>query len=423
MNVLRKTLTATALTGVLVAVGAGAFATSAVAAPAPSGGFADAAGVIVDLTVLSTVPVPGALGNTQLDPNTFSKASQSCPPTTAAPATDELLSVPAAPAATADAVDTIAQAQCTATQAAATAAAQTIGFKGLFNAGVPVITADLVRAVANSDCTKAPNGAGTQLVGLTIAGTPVNGTPAPNTVIPIPQLGLSVILNEQRPSADGRGIVVNAIHVVGSGPLLRGDLIVSHAVSGVVCPNGKGSDFTGVPGAVPIITFDKDANPSTAKAGSTITYTATVTNKSTADCQVLRFIDHLDPVFDYVSTAGPFGTAAVTPLPKRSDGGLDVVLKPTGLVLGAGKSLTQTFVVKLKDNTAPGTYFNNLELFCALNGNFASGPLAPVTVPAPVPPAPKPIERELPRTGGAEALAALAALLVVGAAGTRRALR
>ncbi len=397
---------------------------TAAAATPVSGGFADAAGIIVDLTVLTAVPVPGALGNTPIDPNTFAKASQSCPPTAEKASTDPLLTVPAAPAANATAVDAVARSECNASAAVSSAAAQTLGFQGLFNAGAPIITADVIRAQANSDCTKAPNAAGTQIVGLSIGGTPISGTPAPNTTITIPGVGLSVIINEQHPTADGRGIVVNGLHVVGTGPLLRGDLIVSHAVSGVVCPNGKGSDFTGVPGATPIITFTKDASPSTAKAGATITYTTTVTNASKTNCDVLRFVDHLDPAFDFVSTAGPFGTKAVTPLPKRADEGVDVVLKPTGLILEAGKTLTQTYVVKLKDTVAPGTYYNNLELFCALNGDFASGPLAPVTVPAPVvvvAPAPAPIE--LPRTGGAPVIAGLAGLLLLAAAATRRALR
>ena len=417
---------AVAVAAATVVASMSAFATPALAATPVSGGFADAAGVIVDLTVLTAVPVPpGALGGTPIDPNTFSSASQSCPPNAATPKTDELLNLPAAPAATADAIDTIAQSQCTATAAASSAAAQTVGFKGLFNAGVPVITADVIRAQANSDCTKAPNAAGTQIVGLTVAGQAINGTPAPNTTIPLAPLGLTVILNEQHPTADGRGIVVNGIHVVGTGPLLRGDLIVSHAVSGVVCPNGKGSDFTGVPNSKPIITFDKDASPSTAEAGSTITYTSTVTNASTTDCAVLRYTDHLDPAFDFVSTAGPFGATPVTPLPKRADGGVDVILKPTGVTLAAGKSITQTYVVKLKDTVAPGTYYNNLEIFCGLGGDFASGPLAPVTVPAPAPvvaPAP-PAPAELPRTGGVPAAAALAGLLLLAAGGVRRATR
>ncbi|TAL15004.1 MAG: LPXTG cell wall anchor domain-containing protein, partial [Frankiales bacterium] len=81
---------------------------------------------------------------------------------------------------------------------------------------------------------------------------------------------------------------------------------------------------------------------------------------------------------------------------------------------------------RLKADVAPGTYWNNLEIFCAVNGNFASGPLAPVTVPAeavvaPAPPAPAPVE--LPRTGTAPLLA-LGALLLVGAGlGVRRFVR
>ena len=86
----------------------------------------------------------------------------------------------------------------------------------------------------------------------------------PNQVIPLPGIGV-VILNEQHPTADGRGIVVNGLHLIGTGPLLRGDLIISHAVSGVApnLPKQKDDcltppckvlrDFTGVPGAKPEI--------------------------------------------------------------------------------------------------------------------------------------------------------------------------
>jgi len=124
-----------------------------------------------------------------------------------------------------------------------------------------------------------------------------------------------------------------------------------------------------------------------------------------------------------VSTTGAFG-ATVTPAPKRADGGIDVLLKPAALTVDAGKSATQTFVVKLKDTVLPGTYYNNLELFCSVNGNYASGPLAPVTVPAPEvvkPPVKPPVAPpQLPRTGGAPLVAAAGLLLVVGAVGLRR---
>ena len=403
----------------LLAVGSAA---PAYAADPVSGGYANANGIIIDLTVLTAVPVPGAFGNTPIDPTTFSSASRSCLPNAADDA-DSLLNVPAAPAATADAVDTLASAKCNASDAVSSAAAQTAGLKALFNAGVPTITADVIRAQSNSDCTKAPNAAGTQFVGLTIAGQAIPLNPDPNTTIPLPGLG-SVIVNEQHPAANGRGLVVNGLHIIGASPLLRGDIIISHAVSGVVCPNGLGTDRGQLP--APDITFAKDANPSIANAGDTVTYTSTVTNTSTADCDVLTYFDHLDPAFDIVSTDGAFGKVFTTPAPKRSDGGTEVILKPTGLIIGAGKSVTQTFVVKLKADVKPGTYYNNLELFCAVNGDFASGPLAPVTVPAPVvappvvaPPAPAP--EQLPRTGGAPLVAAAGLLLLLGVAGVRRA--
>ena len=396
-------------------------AAPAVAQTAPAGGFADARGIIVDLTVLTAVPLPGALGNTPLDPNTFAVASQSCPPQADAPAEQTLLDVPAAPAATSETVTAMAGARCDAP--AAVASAQTEGLALLFNAGVPTITADVIRAQANSDCATAPNAEGTTIVGLSIAGQAIPADVPPNTRIDIPGIA-TVIVNEQHPTADGRGIVVNGLHVIGASPLLRGDLVVSHAVSGVVCPNGKGSEIAAGLEA-PDITFAKTATPSTARAGDTVTYNATVTNTSDAPCDVISFYDHLDPAFEFVSTTGGFGDAAVDPVPTRGEGGgQDVVLRPTDVVIEPGASVQQTIVVRLKAGVAPGTYWNNLELFCAVNGNYASGPLAPVTVPAPVavepaaPPAPAPVE--LPRTGNAPLLA-LGALLVLGAAlGVRR---
>jgi uncharacterized repeat protein (TIGR01451 family) len=419
-----------AVTGAAALIALALGATPASAATPVSGGFADAKGIVVDLTVLTAIPVPGPLGGSPIDPNTFSNASQSCLPNAGKDATDELLNVGAAPAATANTVNTIASSKCAAADAVSSAAAQTVGLTALINAGVPTITADVIRAQANSDCTKAPNAAGSLFQNLKIAGQAIPDVAAlnqPNRRIDIPGIGVTVIVNEQHPTADGRGIVVNGLHVIGSGPLLRGDLIISHAVSGVVCANGKASDFTGVTGAKPEITFKKDANPSTANAGATITYTSTVTNASTAPCDVLTYVDHIDPAFDYVSTTGAFGTTAAS-TDKRQDGGVDAVLKPSGLTIAPGKSVTQTFVVKLKDSVQPGTYYNNLELFCAVNGDFASGPLAPVTVPAPAPPvvAPPPpppaaAPEELPRTGSAPLLAGAALLLLVGAAGIRRA--
>lgn len=44
------------------------------------------------------------------------------------------------------------------------------------------------------------------------AGVTITSHPAPNTGIGIPLVG-SVVLNEQKPYGDGKGIVVNALHV------------------------------------------------------------------------------------------------------------------------------------------------------------------------------------------------------------------
>ncbi len=424
MSMLRKTLTVTAVSAVAVVAGFGAFTAPATAATTPAGGFADAKGIIVDLVALTALPLPGPLAGTPIDPNTFSTASQSCPPQVAKPATDELLNVPADPVVTANTINTMAGANCAAPSAVASA--QTVGVTALSAAVAGgLVTADVIRAQANSDCVTAPNAKGSLFQNLKVNGTTVLPDVAPNTVIEVPGVA-KVIINEQHPTADGRGIVVNGVHVIGESPVLRGDLVISHAVSGVVCPNGKGSDFSGVPGAKPEFTFAKDATPSTAKPGSTVTYNATVTNTGTSTCDVISFVDHLSPGFGFTSTSGAFGAAAQTPLPKRADGGVDVRFSPAAgkVSIGAGKSVSQTIVIKLADDIAPGTYYNTLELFCNASGNFASGPIAPVTVPAPAPPAPPaPAPPDLPRTGGSELLAGAAALLLLGAAGARRVIR
>ena len=418
MRVARRSLASAAALALAALVVAPASPASAQTAPA--GGFADAQGIIVNLTVLTAVPVPGALGNTPLDPNTFARASQSCPPQQPEPVTDTFLNVPAAPAVTAATVSAMAGANCAGP--VSVASAQTEDLNALINAGAPLISADVIRAQANSDCATAPNAEGSLFTNLVVAGQKISPNPAPNTRITIPGIA-TVIINEQNPTADGRGIVVNGLHIIGASPLLRGDLIISHAVSGVVCPNGKGSEIAeGL--RAPAITFDKDATPSTAQAGDTVTYNATVTNTSEQPCDVITFVDHLDPVFEFVSTAGGFGDAAVNPVPERSDGGQDVTIRPRGVTIAAGASVQQTIVVRLKGDVQPGTYFNTLEIFCAVNGNFASGPIAPVTVPAAVvaAPAPEPVPApaELPRTGAAPLLALSALVLLGGSLGARR---
>lgn len=240
--------------------------------------------------------------------------------------------------------------------------------------GQSKITADLVRAQANTDCTNDPNAAGTTFVNLRINGTPVENTPAPNTVYDLSVA--KVILNEQHPAFDGRGIVVNAIHIVSTttgDALFRGDVIVSHAMSTVSCPNGAGS--TGQSSAVKMT---KDATPTVARPGTQVTYTAHVTNTSSQPCLVTQFIEHLAPAFDFVSTTGDFGTALDKTSPRTGDG-TDLILG-NGKNIAVGQTFNQTFVVKVKDAATPGVYFNNLELLCGNLGDYVKGLDAPVRV-------------------------------------------
>lgn len=400
-------------------------------AAATDGAYAEGAGLIIDTTVLA--------GNVSIK-RTEGATASSCFPQ-GQPATKSLIGpLGSATVAQAAAVSSGASAVCT----GATGVPKALGGAQLTNVDALQVAApvalhvDAITTTSQTDCVNAPTGS-TDIVGLTIGGTSVvpDGLVAPNTLVANPlldQLGIRIILNEQRPAANGRGLVVNGIHIIAAnfgavpvgGSVIRGDIIISHAVSGVVCANGRGSQNP--PGVnAPDITFAKDATPSTVAAGTTVTYKATVTNTSTTACQVLRFVDHLPSAVEFVSTAGPFGTAVDTPLSVRGDGGQDAILRPTGMTIAPKASVVQTFVVKVKAGVAPGTYYNNLELFCGPNGDFVSGPLAPITVPAPVveppvvvPPVVPPVVPSLPRTGG-EPLLALGALAAVGAAfGARR---
>ena len=399
----------------------GASATPASAATPAPGAFAEAYGVSVDTTLLT--------GNVPVVVGPLAPTASSCPPA-AAPKTAELLNVPADPVVDADVIDSGSATDCTAKKSMASA--QTTNVDALGGLAAPLaIHADVITSTANVSCAAAPTGS-TVVSNLTVGGTAV---PLPTTVPPntdlLPQvfgpLGLRVILNEQHPAASGRGIVVNGLHVIAAatgatipvgGNVLRGDVVISHASAGVVCPGGPGSATGGLP--KPDITFDKSASPSTAQRGDAVTYTATVTNTSTTACEVLRLVDHIAPAFDLVSTAGAFGTVFDKPAPVRTDGGVDAVLRPTSLTIAPGKSVVQTFKVTVKDAAAAGTYYNSLELYCGPNGDFVSGPLAPVTVTVPaavpavdVPAAPTPAAPQLPRTGLPSELA-LGGLLALG---------
>jgi len=408
-----------ALLALLITLPLSAAATAAVA-PAP-GASAEAYGVFVDVKLLP-VQVPVRAGP-------ISHAAQDYPPGANAPDSDSVAELGPLPDDASlvkhvGVLTTLAGANA-APQAAASAQAADVSLLA-DAAGVPAISADLVRAQANSSCTAAPNATGTTFVNLSVGGQPIEGTPPPNTVIDL-QVA-KVILNEQHPASDGRGIVVNALHVISTttgDPLFRGDIVVAHAMSTVACPNGAPS--TGGNNEVQIT---KSVSPTTAAPGDTLTYTATITNKAAADCLVTAAIDHLPVGFEFVSTSGGLGTALdITPPQARPGGGLDLVLG-NGKVIAPNASVNQTFVVKVGADVAPGVYFNNVELFCANLGNFVKGLDAPVTVTAPPAAAPTPTTAvaeppapsfggdqpvELPRTGSTPALG-LTALALLGAA-------
>ncbi|MGB8649946.1 MAG: hypothetical protein WCD35_04710 [Mycobacteriales bacterium] len=405
-------------------------AAPAQAATAPAGAFAEAYGLSIDTTLLQ--------GNVPVKVDPLAETSSSCPPTGAG-RTTQLLGAGDPAVARADVLNSGAGTDCAAKSALAKA--QTVDVDALGAAAPVKIHADAVTATSATSCAAAPTGS-TVVTHLSIGGTavPLPTDVPPNTVVLSPVLdavGLRLIVNEQHPAATGRGLVVNGLHLIAAGfgqvpvggVLARGDVVVSHAVSGVVCPGGPGSTNGGLP--KPDISFKKAASPTTAGPGEKVTYTATVTNTSSTPCEVLRFVDHVAPVFDLVSSSGPLGTRLDSPAPKRADGGVDAVLRPTGVTIGAGKSVVQTFTVKVKAGAAPGTYYDTLELFCGPNGDFVSGPLAPVTVPGAALPLPHtggvtpaaPVvadPHELPHTGGSPLLAGAALALTAAALGLRR---
>lgn len=377
---------------------------------------ADAYGLFVDVE-LAPIGIPIALGP-------LARATQEAPPNPDAPDEAEVLGAGPIPAGgeLVQSIGLLSSAAGAGDAPVAGATAQAVDVALLSQSGTPLITADLVGAVSRTTCDEPPNGANSQFVNLRVAGVadPIND-PAPNTRL-LPEifspLGLEVMLNEQHQAADGRGLVVNAIHIYAlSGgavpPLFTGDIIVAHAMSTVNCPNGAGT--TGADNDVFIV---KEVDEPTAMAGDTLTYTATVENNhADTACAVNRLTDHLPAPFEFVSTSGDFGTVATTE--NRPGGGVDVILKPADLVIEAGASATQTFVVKVKDDAAVGTYFNNVELLCGNLGNWVKGLDAPVEIVAETPATTSSttpvIVDELPETGAPWGFGAGAAVVAAAA--------
>lgn len=390
-------------------VGALLTASPAIAVTIPNGpaASADAYGLLVDVRLLPT-QTPLTLGPESRSTQEYPRVGNPDP------AEDQLLGAGPLPAdgsvvESIGVMSTIAGANGAPN---AVASAEVAGVSLLDGA----ITADVVRAQANTDCVNDPNATGTTFVNLSVNGTAIEQTPEPNTVIDL--VVAKVILNEQRPAFDGRGIVVNAIHVVSTttgDPLFRGDVIVSHAMSTVNCTNGKGST-----GSTNELKMVKDASPHATTRGGTVTYTAKVTNTSDDDCLVNRFVEHLAAPFEFVSTSGDFGNA-LDDTEARPGGGADLILG-NGTVIESGKTFTQTFVVKVKDDAVDGVYFNNLEILCANLGNYVKGLDAPVRIgtqqapPKVQPPAKPRDENALPRTGANEGLLRLGGLGLLAAA-------
>ena len=334
--------------------------------------------------------------NVAVDQGPYSRTYQEYPPQAAAVSEDAELEtgqIPMGSGALVQNIEILASQAGANSQPLAGAEAVAENVQLLNQGGTPLITARTLRAVSTTDCINAPSAEGTEIADLRVAGTdvPINN-PAPNTEVAAAifnPLGLRVIANEQHQTADGRGLVVNALHIYNYNPpsvpvsLFVGDIIVSHAMSTVNCPNGAPS--TGGNNDIFIV---KNADKAKAKPGDTVTYTATVQNKSGQSCPVNQVIDHLPIAFTFESTSGGFGTTAT--VVNRPGGGQDVLIKPTGVTIPAGGSVTQTYVVKVRDDAAFGTYFNNVELLCGNLGNWVKGLDAPVEVTDNEPPPPQP---------------------------------
>jgi uncharacterized repeat protein (TIGR01451 family) len=430
VNVLRSKIRAAGVAAALaLPLGIVGLTAPAQAATVPGGAYAEGYGLFADVTLLS-----GALALTDDDLGLRARAASSCPPGGSKKAS--ALDVGSDDIVHAEVINGKGTTTCSPLKA--TGVGQVTNVNALGAAAPIAIHADAVTATSETSCTAKPTGS-TKIVGLSIGGNAIDLPEiiGPNTTFTDPILapfGLRIILNEQHPAADGRGLVVNGIHIIAGGDaaipiggaVIRGDIVIAHAVSTVACPGGSpGQDNAGLPPSD--IKFEKAARPVNAPPGTTVTYTAKVTNNSAEPCEVVSFIDHVAPAFEIVSTAGGFGTKFDTPPPVRTDGGPDLVLHPTGVTIGAKKSLIQTIIVKTKAGAPAGTYYDTLEVFCARNGDFLSGALAPVTVPGqgtvtpPEEPLPTPDQPEtLPRTGGAPLIAVVALAMLGTAVGLRR---
>lgn len=384
--------------------------------PSTTGGraaVADAYTIDVDARALDgTVPVRV----------TASRATQQCPPATKAPVTDTVLDLGPVPPPNGELVHNAETLRSTAStdcaEPRAVAEAETQNLELLFQGGQSLITADVIKSVSATSCTGAPSAEGSLFVNLKVGSFVVPANPAPNTKI---DLGLiTVIVNEQQIAEGGRGMVVNGLHVIGNTPLLQGDIIVSHARSGVSCGSrAAGGAGGGSAGSAATDTKNDDfaltmtPAPATVRPGQTVTYTATLQNKSEDDCLVNKFIAHLPAPFQLVSSKGALGEKVVGET--RADNGVDAVLRPDDVTIEAGKSVTQTFVVTVPAGTPDGTYSTSLELLCASMGNYVAGPFAPVTVRSAavlgvrtaVTPVVTPVPSSLPRTGAPVAALAL----------------
>lgn len=266
----------------------------------------------------------------------------------------------------------------------------------------PLITATAVNAQSLTQSCTAPSEGHVNIVGLTIGGTPITiptgpgGVIAPNTVVAVAALGVTIIANEQTPDSTGHGLTVNALDIVLSptGPLTalaNGQVIVAHTHSQALCDTGT---VVPPPGPGPSGT-KTDASP-TVPQGGTQTYTLSVAHGTggtpAAACVLSSVVDTLPPGFTYVSSTGNLGVGAPTVGTAPVTGQQTLTFTAAAGLPATPDPLQASIVVSVGANVAPGFYANTATIFSTCGQtNFTDVPGTQVTGPAPGPgiPAPK----------------------------------
>lgn len=243
-------------------------------------------------------------------------------------------------------------------------------------APAPLVTADIVRAEATATCgSQTPQiaAAGSQVVGLSVAGRSVDVPAGTTTVVEVPGVVRVTVLGVYA-DQQGKGWTVRGLHVESLDPatgVAAGEVTVSETHVALACDSGPDT-----PEEPPPLVVDKAVRDdvSEMRAGDTFTYEISVTNATGTDCVVHRLTDVVPVAFDVVSTGGALGEVE----PQTQADGRRLVY-PLGVALAPQESLVATLTVMVPEGTAPGTYRNLARAF-GVCGIGSSGFDAPVTV-------------------------------------------